>query len=94
MNRSSFNTVSVFININPPNKKFQQTRISNKKVPYLGSKISSDGKSVREIKKTRSVLANFFCDKHKLITSKKIHHNIEKRFHVYRMWRYIDFKHG
>jgi len=48
----------------------------------LGSKITSDGKSVHEIKQSIALAKTAFSKKHKLLTSKKIHLNIKKRLNI------------
>jgi len=64
---------------------------------YLGNKITSDGKSAREIKKRISLAKTAFSKKRKLLTQKNLHLNIKKRLtktYVYEVLQHIDVKHG
>jgi len=53
---------------------------------YLGSKITSGGKSVHKIKQRIALAKTAFSKKHKLLTSKKIHLNIKKRLIKTYVW--------
>lgn len=53
---------------------------------YLVSKITSDGKSVQEIKQCISLAKTAFSKKRKLLTSKKLHLNIKKRLVKTYIW--------
>ncbi|KAL4097313.1 hypothetical protein QTP88_022107 [Uroleucon formosanum] len=64
------------------NQKLEQVE----EMVYLGSKITSDGKSVHEIKQRIALAKIAFSKKHKLLTSKKIHLNIKKRLIKTYVW--------
>jgi len=53
---------------------------------YLESKITSDSKSVREIKQCIALAKTALVKKHKLLTSKKLHVNIKKRLIKTYVW--------
>ncbi|XP_025413749.1 uncharacterized protein LOC112685915 [Sipha flava] len=64
------------------NQKLEQIE----EMVYLGSKITSDGNSVHEIKQCIALAKIAFSKKHKLLTSKKIHLNIKKRLIKTYVW--------
>ena len=53
---------------------------------YRGSKITSDGRSVHEIKQRIALAKIAFSKKHKLLTSKKIHLNNKERLIKTYVW--------
>ncbi|KAL4132882.1 hypothetical protein QTP88_009959 [Uroleucon formosanum] len=63
-----------------------KTKILVEEMVYLGSKITSDGKSVHEIKQRIALAKIAFSKKHKLLTSKNIHLNIKKRLIKTYVW--------
>ena len=64
------------------NQKLEQIE----EMVYLGSKITSDGKSVHEIKQRIALAKIAFSKKQKLLTSKRIHLNIKKRLIKTYVW--------
>ena len=64
------------------NQKLEQVE----EMVYLGSKITSDGKNVHEIKQRITLAKIAFSKKQKLLTSKKIHLNIKKRLIKTYVW--------
>jgi hypothetical protein len=62
---------------------------------YLGSKITSDGKSFYELKQRIALAKTAFSKKHKLLTSKKIHPDVKKRLiKTYEVLQHMDVKLG
>lgn len=53
---------------------------------YLSSKITSNGKSVREIQQCISLAKTAFSEKPKLLTSKRLYLNIKKRLIKTYVW--------
>jgi len=58
---------------------------------YLGSKITSDDKSVYEIKQRIALAKTAFSKKHKVLTSKEIHLNIKKRLIKTHVWNVATY---
>lgn len=63
--------VNADVYIGSKKKKLEQVE----EMVYLGSKITSDGKSVRETKQRIALAKTAFSEKHKLFTSKNLHFN-------------------